>query len=368
MNSELHSLSFNESNAGEFIKHNAQKIFAFILLSTIIFILFFIFNFMILIPSYPESTAKQYVNCIMNKKYQDAIEYYTYEIDEPALSHNFLLKYLENKYKNANSINVLPMKEFQNGLEKTFYLEITQGGNKVTESITLINTDSSLLGIKKTWKIIFPYHTKSIDIKGANGSEVYLDDIFLGEIRDGILKADNVIEGLHYIKSYIPGVGQSEVIEIDTGKDGDDVLLKINLYPEFERAMEKLVRDFCSGWSEYCLTQNPEKIKPYLTDSLFNIYTYKDGRFNGSKYELSDNTISFVDISLKDSKTIHYTVDEKWHIKEAITDPGLTFEINRKETLEQIQYMKWKYYIINENGTWKIDSADQLSFNQEIVE
>lgn len=345
---------------------NKAKMPAAVLLSAV-FCLFICIFLYIVISSMPRTTALKYIKCIKSKDYDKAFMYY---MDVPCgvmINSGSIKKALSDNYSGVSSVTLNSIMPENPPAEYRVKFQLKGSGEIFDDSFLLYNSKSSLAGLKREWKILFPFKVRNITVTCADGCAVYIDGIFAGKVEGGILDINNIIYGRHNFYAEIPGMAQSEekVFEINDGSQS--VALKIYPTDEFRSKMEELIKGFCSGWTDYCLSRNPQSIKPYLTDKIYQEYINDTERFNGSRYEKCEYTISFKDISISCNDRIAFTVDEKWHTTEVITDSSMIFKDSRRAVLEQIQYICWCYGIINEAGKWKIDSADQISFKQDIV-
>jgi hypothetical protein len=322
--------------------------------------------FMLLKPSLPDMAAKSYAAFLKNKNYEQAALFYT-DIPEGMTGPAEIKSVLKSLYDGAQDISI---KDISSSLDSRIYsvkLYIKEDGTYREENISLYNTKNSLFYLKKEWKVAFPFKIKNITVKGTEGSKVFIDGVEAGQIKGGQLAVQGIICCRHNFSLGIDGIGRSDEVEQDIDDRISRVELNIIPTPEFKLIIEKLISDFCSGWASYCLSQDSISIKPYLTERLYSAYTKDDIRFQGSKYVLCQGEVSFKNLSVDSPTSLYYTLDEKWHIKETITSQDMVFKDNNRTELEQIQYINWRYHIIFNDGEWKIDSADQIGYKQEIL-
>jgi hypothetical protein len=100
---------------------------------------------------------------------------------------------------------------------------------------------------------------------------------------------------------------------------------------------------------------------------LYKKYAEDTDIFGGSRFLICEYSVGFGGLLIEDSNNINFVTDEKWHLKEEITDDNLLFKDNGGTTLEQNQNITWKYNAVKENGIWKLDGVQQISFKQEII-
>lgn len=322
----------------------------------------------IIIPSMPRTTASAYLKSIMSKDYDKAAMYFINIPQSPMVNKESINAALKDSFDLVSDIKILEAAPAgQPGLYDVKY-RIESGSESILKTFSLLNTSSSLMGFKKEWKVIFPFKVQDIIVNGIDGSIVYVDGNKAGSIENGELQINGLIWGKHTFKVELPGMGESN----NTIMEVNDMMhsFTFDLVPTegFRKEMERLIHSFCAGWSQYCMSRNPESIKPYLMERLYNEYIGDTERFFCSRYEKCDYDIEFKDILIKDRDNIVFNVNETWNIKEVITNSDMVFELNKKAELEQIQHAYWGYHIIRQTGSWKIDSVDQLSFKTDIIE
>lgn len=350
----------------QYIKENSSRIFAVLLISAVWYVLMVLPYYMIIKPSMPESAAEDYILHLKGKNYDKALECYIEIPKSPIANEYYIKNVLKNTYENVSDIRVKRVEVSSKLHIFNALLEIDTGNRRYEENISIYNTGTQLYGLKKDWKIVFPFKTRDVSITSVSGAKVFIDDVEAGIIEQGKFTAHEVIFGKHSFSVQMGNIGKSDNIEIEVNDNSNNIELGIKPAYEFKNRANDLISCFCRGWAEYCLSTDAEKIKPYLTERLFKEYTGDTERFNGSKYDRCEYNIDFMDLSIISDNEAYYTVDEKWQIKEVITDPKLVFKDNNKSELEQIQYIKWKYHMVNDKDIWKIDSAEQLDFKQEI--
>jgi len=352
----------SEQGLGGYLEENSRRIFAAALISAICYLVLAIPLFLIMGPYTPSSVATGYINTIKSKNYDKALCYYTDVPEGDMTGSSFVKSHLERTYHDISDIAIKSIQKSSVVNSYDVKLEIKKGNEVTEENILLKCVGSSFFGVIKELKVVFPFKVMDFVIKGIDGSKVYVDGVDAGQIKDGMLLIKNIIQGKHAFIANIPEMAVSDNVEVEVCESTLEICLNVRAVDDFKKDIEKLISDFCKGWCEYCLTQENEAIKPYLTDKLFNEYINDTERFNGSKYLICENTMEFKDMSLADEDNLFYTVNETWHLKEAITIKGLVFEDNNKSTLEQNQYAQWKYHIIRSGGLWKLDIGERLSF------
>lgn len=350
----------------QYIEENRQRIYAALIICAVWYVLIMLPYHTIIKPSRPEYVAKSYIKYLKNKDYDKAQEYYM-NIPEGVFTGSYFVEdALRNKYEKASAIQVKEVAPSKITGAYDVQFQVEQQYKTLEHTVLLYNTGTSILGLRKEWRILFPFRTQDICIKGIEGTSIFIDDVEAGIIKSGEIKIPGVIWGKHRFRGSISDVGKSDVIETEINDYTNALELYIKPEYGFKKDMDELVSNFSKGWSEYCLSQDGDKIKPYVTDRLFEKYTNNPDMFNGSKYVICQYNLEFLDLSISGPGSASYTVDGKWHLKEVITDKDMVFKDTSKEELEQDQYIKWKYRIVNDSGKWKIDSAEQLSFKQDI--
>lgn len=348
-------------------RKNLLKIFiAFIIYGTFSVCVNLFVRFIVL-PSTPMYTARVYADCLTAKDYAKAQSYYTEVPDIERLKKNEIENVLQSIY---GSIQNIKISEVMNNPESGTYLarmEFIREGVVSYSPIFLRNEGSSLLGFKRDWKVVFPFATASLQVKGIEGLNIFMDGTNAGTIKDGKLDIKNIICGKHIFGAQLGGTG----VMTDTYIDVDDssCTLEFSVQPteRFREDMKNLISGFCSSWSEYCLKEDPSVMKDYLTDRLYARYANDPSIFSGSRFSLCQCSVEFKELQIENDASACYIVDEKWHLKEEITDPSFIFQANGKIELEQEQYMTWKYHVVRDSASWKIDGTEQISFTQDIL-
>lgn len=316
----------------------------------------------------PYSTAEAYTECLNHKDYDKALKYYV-DIPEGIMTNTAGIRAaLRNEYENTSKIKIDSVTP---ALKLGVYdakITITKNGQTYVGSFSLLKSNTGSSGLKSEWRVLFPFKVKDVRISGPDGSWVYVDGIYAGVIQNGILDISGVICGSHDFTASIPYMAKSETLSMEVNEENHDLEIKLKPVEGFRKDMERLISDFCDGWSEYCMSRNPQCIRPYLSSGLFNEYANDPDIFCGSKYEECRYAIDFKEFEIKSRDSIRCRVDEKWHIREIVIVPGLMFKANGKTSLEQDQYITWDYNIMFQSGSWKIDSTEQISFRQEIEE
>ena len=345
-----------------------KKIFAVVLSSMIILAAADLFIIKVIIPSTPAFTAGKYIELLNKRDYREAIKYY---IDIPygmMVKENDIINVLKQKYDNTSNAAIKKITDGSGSGTKNIDIVLPGKEAPSMDKITLYNTKSSFLGLKREWKVIFPFKLSNLCINSIDGTEIYIDGTYAGTVKAGSLNINGVIFGIHDIKANLSNMASNK--ETDTAYDIEkpEYEINIDLTPDedFKSSAQKLIFNFCKGWSDYCLTQKSDYIKQYLSDKLYKEYMKDTERFNGSKYQISDFKVNFKDLSFTDEKTACYSVDETWHLKEVITGQNMIFQANGEKVLEQNQYISWKYFITNEQENLKIFSTQQVNYRQEI--
>lgn len=330
------------------------------------FLITFILYFTLLLPSLPETAAKMYVGYLSGKEYEKA-SLFLINIPDGMTDTRKIITALKDTYGDCDSISIKNLYIPASSRTCNVTVDMDKDGNCYENSILLYNSKDSIFHFKKEWKVVCPFEVGNVTFKGIDGCRVFMDDEELGSIKKGKLPANGIICCNHHFRFKLDGIGESDDAKIAVNKETGELELDIVPYDEFVDSMQKVISSFCSGWEQYCLSMKSDSIKPYLTEKIYKEYIGDKSRFNGSKYTICQGTAAFKDMEIENSSSIYYTVDERWHTKEIITDRTLVFRDNKKAQLDQVQYLTWKYHIIKDAGLWKIDSADQLSYRQEIL-
>lgn len=349
-----------------YIKENNQRVFFVVLISALWYTLFIAPFYLLIKPSMPQSAAEQYITHLKNRDYKKVIECYTGIPSGAGTGYEHIKNALKNRYDGVYDMSIKSTEKSSESGSYKILFETRGDSGAFEDSVFLYNTSSSFFGLKKEWKVVFPFKTRDITIGSAEGAVVLIDGIESGEIKGGKLAVSQVIWGKHNFEVKLNGIAQSDNQNIKIDESTETLELKVIFSEEFRKSVDKLLSDFVKGWSDYCLTQNPEKVKSFLTDRLYKEYTKDSDRFNGSKYVISQCSLEHGELETGSLNAVSYTVDEKWHLKEVITSPEMVFKDNYKSQLEQTQHIKTKYQLVNDGGAWKIDSAKQLAFKQEI--
>lgn len=347
------------------IRSNPPRSYAAIMICILWCFVIEMFNYFIIKPSKPESVSRDYIANIQTGEYANALAYFINIPQSSIYTNNYIESVLKKYYEGASTISVKQVSGTSSPDIYDITIEIKDDSGTREEKICLHNTDTRLLGLKKEWRVAFPFKTRDIIIKGTEGSKIFIDGIEVGDIIGGSLKVRDIVYGKYNFSASIGSIAKCESY-VDINEYTDYLTLMAKPSDEFTQKIYDLVYNFCKCWSDYCLNQDPDCIKPFLADRLFKEYTEDDGRFTGSKYILCQFAIEPLSLIAAGDNDVFYTADEIWHMKERITDPKLVFKDNNKSELEQKQHIRWKYHIINDSGVWKIDSAEQLSFKQEI--
>lgn len=352
-----------QDEAHNFVRDNKYRILSAIIISVICCLIINVFH--LLAVSSPEFAANEYIGCLKNRDYKKAADYYN-NIPTGMVKGEDIGLILKNMYDDSKDFKITNINNASPGKYDVEF-ETYRGGFKDSSHFTLVDTKDSLLGLKKDWKVIFPFNVKDLCITGTDGFSVFIDNTKYGEISGGVLNVKGIICGRHDFRVEIKNTGESSNINAEITEGIDE--LEIKAVPEsgFRKQMEKLITDFCTNWAKYSLSEDPQGLKPYLTDRLYNEYAKDTNMFYGSKYITCEFTPDFRDIIFNSGEDIFFNVDEKWHLKENITDSKLLFKDNGKTMLEQYQNISWEYHIIKDQGQWKVDNARQVSFIRDIL-
>lgn len=330
------------------------------------FLISLILYFLLLVPSLPETTAKIYIDTLKSGEYEKASLFLT-NIPNGMTDTYEISTALQDNYGDCDSMSIKNLYIPVNSRVCNVTVDIERDGTHREDNIVLVNSKDSIFHFKKEWKVICPFEVTDMIFKGINGCKVFMDDEEIGTINKGELHSSGIICCNHNFRLQLDGIGQSGNVKAAVKSGTNEIDLEIEPSDEFTDSMKKVIFGFSNGWGQYCLTRNADSIKPYLTKSMYLKYTEDKTRFKGSRYTICKGEVAFKNIEIENADSIYYTADEKWHIKESITDRRYVFQDNGKAQLEQAQYLTWKYHIINDGGVWRIDSADQLSYRQEIL-
>lgn len=315
----------------------------------------------------PYSTAEAYIKCLNSKDYDKALKFYIDVPDSMFINDESISSSLKDEYESISKISIKSVSLSSKPKIYDVNLNLIKGSQKYTGRFSLYNIKSSLGGLKREWKVLFPLKVQDVIVKGPDGSFAFVDGINAGVIQNGALDIKKVISGKHEFKAVIPEMAASGTVNFKVDELNNNIVLELKPEEGFRNDMENLISLFCKGWSEYCLSRKPESIKPYLTSELFDEYISDTDMFYGSKYEKCEYAVEFKEMVINSRDDISLRVDERWHLTEAVIVYGLVFKANDKTRLEQNQYISWNYHIVRESGVWKIGLADQLEFRQEII-
>lgn len=333
---------------------------------SIAFLITLILYFLLLVPSLPETAAREYIDTLKKGEYEKA-SLFLINIPNGMTDTNEISIALQDTYRDCDSMSIKSLSVPVNSNMCSVTVDIDKDGIHHEENILLLNSKDSIFHFKKEWKVVCPFETAGVVFKGIDGCRVFMDDEEIGTIKNGELNAGGIISCNHNFRLQLDGIGESDNVKAAVKNGTNEVELVIKPFDEFADSIKKVISSFCMGWGQYCLTRKADSIKPYLTQSMYLKYTGDSSRFQGSKYTICQGEVTFKDIGIENADSIYYTVDEKWHMKESITDRTFVFKDNGKAELEQVQYLTWKYHIINDGGVWRIGSAEQLSYRQEIL-
>lgn len=345
---------------------HAGDILDITIILSVAFLITFILYFLLLLRSLPETAVRRYIDTLKNGEYKKA-SLYLINIPDGITDTNEISIALQDKYEDCGNMSIKSLSIPVNSRICTVTVDMEMDGTHYEDSILLLNSRDSISHLKKEWKVICPFETCDVVFKGIDGCRVFMDDEEIGTIKKAELHCSGIICCNHNFKLQLDGIGQSDNVKAAVKKGMNEIDIGIKPSDDFTNSMKKIISGFSNGWKQYCLSRKTDIIKPYLTRNMYLSCTEDKSRFMGSKYNICQGEITFRDIAIENDGSIYYTVDEKWHIKESITDRRYLFKDNGKAQLEQVQYLTWKYHIIKDDGVWRIDSAEQLSYRQEIL-
>lgn len=349
----------------DLVKENKKRILIAITMSIICH--FIITLCCSIISSTPDFAAKGYVGCLKSKNYSKAIDYFTGIPAVDMVKDDNIKTILKNTYDSAQDIKILEVNPISGSGMYEVNFEIINGHLRSNSRFLLLNMGDSFMGLQNNWKVVFPFKVRDLCITGVDGSKIFIDSIECGEISGGSINIQGIICGIHDFRAEIEDIGQTIYTKEEINEYSDKLELKVLPESNFKKLVEKLITDFCTSWSQYCLNESPNSMQPYLTDRLYKQYLKEIGMQSGSKYVTCEYTVSFKEISFLSREKVSIVVNEVWKLKEVITDSKVIFILNGKETLEQYQELSWRYFIVNDSGSWKIDGVEQISFNQRVL-
>lgn len=273
---------------------------------------------------------------------------------------------LKGRYGGVGGMDIVSLDTTRNDA-CTVLFDIEKNGRHFEDTAAAVDIDREGGIFDRDWRIAFPFIVQDLKISGIDGSEVFIDGRKAGQIRNGMLNIGNIISSRHDFYSVLEHIGESEHINIELGKNTSEIDLRIHPGSELAGTIKKLLSDFCGGWSKYCMNQDISFIRPYLTDSVFEMYKNDAQIFAGSRYLFCDGSVRIEGLDIIDGTRLLCTAYEEWHTKEVITDRRMVFSQNKKNELERLQRIKWGYGIIYQGGIWRIASIDSIEFSQDIM-
>ena len=207
-----------------------------------------------------------------------------------------------------------------------------------------------------------PYETYTIDIATTPGVEVTFDGVTVRN-ETGYISLDEVIEAEHAITFTSEGMIEPLTTKITVDSDNTYFEFKdFKIKEELQEEVYSLLKKFNDADIIAKKEKNANYYKPYVTESFFND-RFKN-YFGSSwlhKTTLSEYTMEPIKIELASIDKVYFTVRESWHTIDELTEDGWTFDINHDVRLEKKGIYEWRYIILMDNGSWKINNAELLN-------
>lgn len=206
-----------------------------------------------------------------------------------------------------------------------------------------------------------PYKNYTVDIATVSGAELTFDGNKIKE-NDGYIRLYHVLEGQHEINLKL----DSEMAKPITKKlkvDNTNNYFKIKDFEAkepFKEEIFSLVKNYNDAWSKSEKDKNIDHIKEFVTNRKYKDLKYNMQNADWKKCTYCEYTIEPLEVKIESEKFVYATVIENWHIKEETVEDGMTFRANGDKKLEYKLIVKWRYKIIKEDGTWKIDGNTKL--------
>lgn len=187
-------------------------------------------------------------------------------------------------------------------------------------------------------------------IEKTDNGYVWIDEDgrYPARYKDGMLRVD---VGLGEAQAYYDKDSKEMVV----GYMGD----RYRFIPKsvFLIQVSSLIKKYRDGRKETWVDRDPDRLKQYVTDFYYQ-RILRELEANDFIDTITINyTMEIGEIGLYSDSTVHVTTKQNWNYRFKTND-GSIIPLNGKDEIEINQEFECVYFVVRENGEWKIDDVE----------